>query len=769
MIKRLLCFAITLVSWSHNLFAQDLTPIESFINNVKSTSSLTPINNIWAVNNSIDKTELLTKVKDAQTLTIDYTQVAELIKRKPFAMSLTVPGVVAGSTFTLELGKYDILGNDFKVVTRGDNQTDVPVNYTPGVYYRGVVNGIKGSVAAFSFFNNEVYAIFSIPGVGNYTLVPNTMLGKYYNSNPNYLLYNDKDLLITDKGPKCAADLLPENNSQLAQKTTTTLNNKVFATCNDIRIFELADYSLFVDRGRSTTSVTNYVTALFNNQSVIYKNEKLNIYLNYLQIDTTVDDYYGITSATSLAFLRRFGYNTQNILHGSDLALLLSTKYSAGYGALGGVAYLMSMCNRYRSADSSGPYGYCNMDNSAVVNFPTYSWDVEVLAHETGHIVGSPHTHRCCWNPSGTGTTAIDGCTTLEGSCADPGLPSAGGTIMSYCHLGSAGINFSNGFGTQPGDTVRFFTNSRYNSICGFPFNPNTPVARANRTVTANRECYDTYNQQTYYWYDNNTADRADDTLVLKIKKNNSDIGDLNTTGFSVVTGTNPLFQTNTGQRVNFPAGTPNISGSNYAMRRYWKINTSTTTVTSPIEIFFPYTGTDSSDVKGSLSSAAVPMHKYQLYKTTATIDPNPLNNLSGAVAANLSIYKSGPSATDSTWALSRNGSVSFASFKTTSPAGGGSMFLSSNYMVGIETVDPATGYVIFPNPTTDNWTLKTAVGMGYAAIEIYSADGKLVIKQIAEQNSTTEIPAAALQQGIYFYRLITASKVYTGTLSKLQ
>ncbi|MEM9527327.1 MAG: T9SS type A sorting domain-containing protein, partial [Bacteroidota bacterium] len=37
-----------------------------------------------------------------------------------------------------------------------------------------------------------------------------------------------------------------------------------------------------------------------------------------------------------------------------------------------------------------------------------------------------------------------------EGSCPNPGIPSNGGTIMSYCHLRSTGINFFNGFGPQP-------------------------------------------------------------------------------------------------------------------------------------------------------------------------------------------------------------------------------------------------------------------------------------------------------------------------------
>jgi hypothetical protein len=83
---------------------------------------------------------------------------------------------------------------------------------------------------------------------------------------------------------------------------------------------------------------------------------------------------------------------------------------------------------------------------------PTYSWSVEVVTHEFGHLLGSQHTHACVWNGN---NTAIDGCYTTEGGCANPGIPSGGGTIMSYCHLTNTGINFTKGFGTQPGNIIR--------------------------------------------------------------------------------------------------------------------------------------------------------------------------------------------------------------------------------------------------------------------------------------------------------------------------
>ena len=112
---------------------------------------------------------------------------------------------------------------------------------------------------------------------------------------------------------------------------------------------------------------------------------------------------------------------------------------------------------------AAGFNGLCNSNvdeklsvsgiHSSHVIDDTYSWNVMVIAHEFGHTFGSRHTHACVWNGNGT---AIDGCSgATEGSCGLPGIPSGGGTLMRYCHLQSVGVNFSLGFGLQPGNLIR--------------------------------------------------------------------------------------------------------------------------------------------------------------------------------------------------------------------------------------------------------------------------------------------------------------------------
>lgn len=743
------------------LTAKDNTPMDAFIARVKQTISF-PRVTIWNPDNNFDRTEMLQKVEKAQPLTIDYARVADLMDQKLNALSLVVPGI-DGGMYTIDLAQYDFLTNDFQVHTLGADGAEAIVGYTPGLYYRGVVNGIPGSVAAFSFFKNEVYGIFSIPGEGNYVLVPNTQAGSYYDNNVHYILYNDQDLKIKEQGPGCATDRLPGANDGAA-KSTTTLNNDVYNNCTYVRVFEVADYATYLSKGSSVTNVTNYMTALFNNQSTLYRNEGVPIVLQYLQVNTATDAYQSITVANSIYFLDKFGWVTQNTLHGCDLAILFSTKY----GTMGGVAWIKAMCKSYAS-DSSGSYGFCNIDNAAVVSFPTFSWDVEVSVHEMGHMVGSPHTHHCCWNPPGTGTTAIDGCYTIEGTCGNPGVPSptVGGTIMSYCHLTSSGINFSNGFGPQPGDTIRYYIAHRVSTSCGVHYYPSTVLTTANRTLSANRECTDLTNGNTYYWNDHNTADQSDDTLVLMINKNGNNIGNLDVSGFAVSTSTLAGYGSGTGYTVGFPAGTSGILGHSVAMRRFWTIN-ATTAPASAVEVMFPFSTADTSDVDGSVPGA-VPLANYKMYKINSPIDPSPADGFPGAAAANFSMYTYGTTASTTNWSLTTAGTTNLAHMKMTNLSGGGTGFYTYGTSTAVANVSTTGGKVqIYPNPTHDRWMVAVAgVAEQTLQLQVYTVDGKVALSQELQSDHVNSVDAGQLLVGVYFYRIVGNNNLFTGNIIK--
>ncbi len=212
--------------------------------------------------------------------------------------------------------------------------------------------------------------------------------------------------------------------------------------------------------------------ALFNQSSIIYANDGIDVALSEVYVWDVTSPY---TATASDELLYQFGdYRTS---FNGDLAHLLA--FRGG----GGIAWLGTLCSSayYRKAFSGISASY----NSV----PTYSWSVEVVTHEQGHNMGSPHTHACAWNGN---STAIDGCGPaagyVEGTCPQAAVPSSavGGTIMSYCHLVSAGINFVNGFGPQPTALIVGNVNAATClAACGTSCDPPTGLSATAVTVNS--------------------------------------------------------------------------------------------------------------------------------------------------------------------------------------------------------------------------------------------------------------------------------------------
>ncbi|MEP7171226.1 MAG: M12 family metallo-peptidase, partial [Bacteroidota bacterium] len=369
--------------------------------------------------------EMATAASNATVFEFQQSRAAEILSSNPENLNLVIP-TNSGNNIELELYKANIFTPDFTVVSSTSNGESVP--YSGGVHYQGIIKGDNSSMAAISVFDGEIMGMISVPSTGN------LVLGKIEKDPLNrHILYNEQNLKAQPNNHCYTAD-------DGGNYTNAQLQNPgpgIAANC--IRIYWETNLDIYQNKG-SVNNVTNYVTGLFNQSAVIYTNDNIPVSLSQVFVWSSASPY---TSTSTSGLLSQFQSN-RNSFNG-DLGTLL------GYAGGGGVA--------------AGFSGFCasNLDNSqcyagissSYSNVPAFSWSVEVVTHEQGHLMGSRHTHACVWNGN---NTAIDNCGPnagygYEGSCSNAPSPTNGGTIMSYCHL-TVGINFSNGFGTQPKNVI---------------------------------------------------------------------------------------------------------------------------------------------------------------------------------------------------------------------------------------------------------------------------------------------------------------------------
>ena len=355
-------------------------------------------------------------VEGAQFLHLDLEGLKTLVATEPEAIRLSLP--YRGTTVEVELLKTQILSPDFQVITSEKEQA---VDADAGIHYRGRIQGQTNSITAFSFFKNgEVMGMLSDDVYGDRVLGKLDMAGNV----DTYILYEDKKL--TKRNPMICSTPDQDQREETQNSSSAEVNGCV-------RVYIEADYELFQNKG-SVANVTTYLTGVFNQVSTLYANEQISTVVSTIYVWTTADSYSNTSSSTALSQFR----SLRTTFNG-DIAHL------ASYGGnnLGGVAYVDVICN------NSYRYAYSNI-SASYQTVPTYSWTVEVMTHEMGHNLGSNHTQWCGWTGG-----ALDNCYTTEGGCAAGPAPTNGGTIMSYCHLTNYGINFNNGFGTQPGNKIR--------------------------------------------------------------------------------------------------------------------------------------------------------------------------------------------------------------------------------------------------------------------------------------------------------------------------
>lgn len=444
-------FCLVVVCFTQMAYSQKPGSYGDRISQAKATAQpFNEVSGLLTVNKSVRR-NLRTKMNNARYFNFNQKVSKQLINDAPAYISLEIPAATASAAMVLALKKVSDTFLDYQVTTskgvtymRGANASQI--------HYRGVVQGKEGSsLVALSVFENEAMGFVSIEGRKTLSL------GKLKEEG-FHALYSDDDLGIksTDTGCLTSSDeqnvILDEiyaklDKNQMARTTATTKCLKVY--------FE-TDYGMYQNLGNSVTNVENFVTGLFNEVATLYDNDGINTEISQIFVWSTPDSYSSSISTGLNDFVAaRATFN-------GDVAQLLTYKsgdndpnnLSNAGGRANGIGGLCVTGNT-----SLSPHAHTVLfPPNPVVTVPTFSRQVKVVTHEMGHNLGSRHTHACVWNGN---NTAIDGCSGFtEGSCATPGNPAGGGTIMSYCDRTSVGINFNLGFGPQPTTVIQNMINS---------------------------------------------------------------------------------------------------------------------------------------------------------------------------------------------------------------------------------------------------------------------------------------------------------------------
>lgn len=354
---------------------------------------------------------------------LDMNILDAIVSDAPETLFLNIP--IGESITELLLRKISITSENYQLRTSSGVGRSLPKDL---MTYRGIVVGTD-KLAVLTVSNQKIYIVITTEK-GNYEINPsenpNTYAGHYAQSRTR----SNNWICETDDGHR--------GSSPTMAGTRTGDCIEVYIEC---------DFRTYQDNGSNVTDTETWVVNMMNSVISLYDDIDVPLVLSEVFIWDTEDPYQAETTLTTFrnAFMDEIqdGYNGR-------IAKLISTR-TVGGGLSNGIG---GLCGSY--GDFPSPYAVSTDLDANYEAFPMYSFNIYVLAHEIGHIIGARHTHACVWNGDNTqiddcgNVYASDNGATPEGlTCYDtdnPILPITG-TIMSNCNLLPAvGIDFENGF-----------------------------------------------------------------------------------------------------------------------------------------------------------------------------------------------------------------------------------------------------------------------------------------------------------------------------------
>lgn len=381
------------------------------------------------------KNQYYKDVSSPQFFQVSKTAVQQILNSNFKSLELSVP-LEGNANADLKLTEYNILTPGAVIMEEAaGGRITYPAN-VPFKCYKGVYNNDVNSMVVICFSETFVKGIL-LTDNNSYTL--STLVENQLTD--NCILYaNNK---ITAKNDfHCATDLLPlsdEAKKSMANFSPDRIVSNTFLQANVAIEIDRITYQIY---GNSIPNASAYSLSLISVASALYNRDvNVKLVVPSIHVWTTADPYNGATSGDLLDQFRAW-WNSNMQATPRTIAHFISRRSDN----LGGVAWVGALC---ASTSTGYGYGFSNTYGN-IGQLPTYSWDAMVVSHEIGHNFSSPHTHSCTW-PGGP----IDSCYATEGGCyTGPIIPRVG-SIMSYCHLTSAGIDLRLGFGPLPKAKIR--------------------------------------------------------------------------------------------------------------------------------------------------------------------------------------------------------------------------------------------------------------------------------------------------------------------------
>jgi Metallo-peptidase family M12/Putative metal-binding motif len=368
---------------------------------------------------------------ESQQTAIDSRVLFDLYQQNP--TNVTLPLTLDGKVVTLNMKESQLFSKNL-IVELSSGETFVPEQ----VYcYRGYMDDHKGYAAMI--VGKDFCSILFSNESGNYEINKDTK-NDYYFRKSN--VDTSAQCHTEDDGH---AGILDHDDKSRA------------SVANCLELYIEVDNAAYIANSSNPATVQTWVTNIFNNVATLYNNNNVPIIVSQVFIWNTADPY---ASATSLNGMRTAFVNRLiSISLSGKVGYLLSTR-AIGGGISNGIGGFCNAVNAYPS-----PCALSTSLATSVASYPTYTYTVQNVAHELGHVLGLRHSHACVWNGNDTqvddcgNVIAVNTNNTPEGNCFNAGSPilpgASGGSIMSICNnLAGQSINFSVGFGPVIGDAL---------------------------------------------------------------------------------------------------------------------------------------------------------------------------------------------------------------------------------------------------------------------------------------------------------------------------